>query len=531
MVDQQYWIAASREITLIGHGYGHGHGMSQYGAQGAALQGLTNEEILAFYYPGTKLEQTTGKIRVLISADTSPDLIVQPADGLAVRDLGDGSTHALPAVDGATRWRVKPGSDGVDRVAYFNGSWHVVRLDGRATLAGSGEFFASEPITLVLPSGSRTYRGFLRLAVNSDGGRDTVNVVSMDDYARGVVPYEMPPSWEPEAVQSQAVAARSYGAWSRSAHASQYYQICDTTMCQVYNGVDGEDPRSNDASSATAGQILTYKGKPAFTQFSSSNGGWMSAGSAPYLVSKEDPYDGWEGNPVHDWKITVDAAKLENTYPSIGRLQRIVVTERDGGGEWRGRVWKLKLVGTDASVEIYGESMRYLLGLRSTWFSVAPTQILMRWERIGGVDSVLGQVEAPEAEVSGGYAQRFTGGRIYYSSATGARELYGIVLTKYRKLGAAGSQLGLPVTPTRKVLDGYAARFVNGSLYGREGKGVVLLLADISDRYAEYGGPNTDLGWPISAMKETETGLRVDFQHGFIEYFTATDSTRVVVKD
>ena len=40
-------------ITLTGHGFGHGHGLSQYGAQGAALQGLTWQQILEFYYPGT----------------------------------------------------------------------------------------------------------------------------------------------------------------------------------------------------------------------------------------------------------------------------------------------------------------------------------------------------------------------------------------------------------------------------------------------------------------------------------------------
>src|SRR4051812_38473309 len=40
-------------LTVTGHGWGHGHGMSQYGARGAALAGLTSAQILAFYYPGT----------------------------------------------------------------------------------------------------------------------------------------------------------------------------------------------------------------------------------------------------------------------------------------------------------------------------------------------------------------------------------------------------------------------------------------------------------------------------------------------
>ena len=67
-VSQSYAVA--RTVVLSGHGFGHGHGMSQYGAQGAAKQGLTYKQIIDFYYPSTTWSQVTGKVRVLISADT-----------------------------------------------------------------------------------------------------------------------------------------------------------------------------------------------------------------------------------------------------------------------------------------------------------------------------------------------------------------------------------------------------------------------------------------------------------------------------
>ena len=38
-VNQSYWVPVSEQIVVLGHGFGHGHGMSQYGAQGAALAG------------------------------------------------------------------------------------------------------------------------------------------------------------------------------------------------------------------------------------------------------------------------------------------------------------------------------------------------------------------------------------------------------------------------------------------------------------------------------------------------------------
>ena len=53
------------------------------------------------------------------------------------------------------------------------------------------------------------YRGGMHLTVEGSGVR-AINVVSMNDYVKGVVPAEMPPLWPLEAVKAQAVAARSY---------------------------------------------------------------------------------------------------------------------------------------------------------------------------------------------------------------------------------------------------------------------------------------------------------------------------------
>src|SRR5690348_11016819 len=61
-------VAPDGKFTLELRGIGHGHGMSQYGARGAALQGKTYQQILAFYYPKTTLRTVSGgAIRVRIS--------------------------------------------------------------------------------------------------------------------------------------------------------------------------------------------------------------------------------------------------------------------------------------------------------------------------------------------------------------------------------------------------------------------------------------------------------------------------------
>ena len=354
-------VPSTAWITITGHGYGHGHGMSQYGAEGAARAGLTFRQIAQFYYPGTSWGEATGRVRVQISADTTNDLVVRTRSGLTLRDAGTGQNTVLPD-NGATRWRIAVNRQGRNAVAFFTDRWRRYRF-----LSGEGAFAAGGgPVTLVTPSGNLRYRGWLRSTAGN-----TINIVTLEAYLRGVVPKEMPATWSPAAVQAQAVAARTYAAYER---AHRTTPLCDTTSCQVYGGYDAEHPASNAAIAATRGLALMYAGEPAFTQFASSSGGWTSAGSVPYLVAKEDPYDGWTGNSVHTWSLRVQDGVLERAWPSIGNLQRVVVLDRDGNGQWGGRVSSIRIVGGKGRVTITGDTLRSTLGLRSTWvnFKVMP---------------------------------------------------------------------------------------------------------------------------------------------------------------
>ena len=346
----------------------------------------------------------------------------------------------------------------------------------------------------------------------------------MDTYVKGVIPAEMPASWHPEAVKAQAVAARTYAAWSRAEAFSRYYQICDTTSCQVYSGVDGEDPRGNSAVAATARQILTHDGEPAFTQFSASRGGWTSAGSVPYLPAQEDPYDGHDANPVHEWEVAVDAGRLEKAYPALGRLKRIRVVSRDGNGEWRGRVWELVLDGSQADRTMSGDSFRWMFGLRSSWFTIDPTPIMVRYDELGG-RSALGDVRSAELAVPKGSVQRFDKGRIYWSRATGARELFGPVLAGYRELDGPHGRLGMPTTGVQPRKAGVRAKFVGGVIWSSEATGTVAVMGAIADRYLREGALRSGLGWPVRSNQPTRTGERVDFQHGWIKWNETTGAT------
>jgi SpoIID/LytB domain protein len=374
---QSYPVPASGAYMLTGHGFGHGRGMSQYGAYGAAARGVGYRAILRHYYPGTSTAVAGGRLRVLVTSDTTPDLVVSPAPGLRVHDLGSGATYRLPVVPGATRWRLGVEADRTV-LDYRTSRWHRYAAGGRPALVGDGQLDADGPLTLWTPSGSSAYRGGLRAASPPPGtvtrdARDTVNVVSLEDYLRAVVPAEMPPSWSLEAVKAQAVAARTYAVWSRDQRSRRSWQICDTVSCQVYRGVAGEHPRADVAVARTARQVLTYGGRAAFTQFSASNGGWSAAGSRPYLVARPDPYDDHPANPVHSWSTRLSASRVTRAFPRLGRLQRLVVTRRDGHGRWGGRVLTIVLDGSRRDVTLSGDRFRWVFSLRSTWFSAGRT--------------------------------------------------------------------------------------------------------------------------------------------------------------
>jgi SpoIID/LytB domain protein len=342
--------------------------MSQYGAQGAALSGLTARQILDFYYPGTSTGSTSGYVRVWTTADTSPGVYVRPSAGLRARSLSTNTAWTLPTSSTITSWILAPYGDHQTRLSYYRSTtrkWVLWK-----TLAGMGQFegrYESSVVTMVLPNGSTAaYRGRLRTADRAGTDLDTINVPTMEYYLRGVVPKEAITTWRPAALQAQAIAARTYAASQLRSHND--FDLCDTVACQVYGGYAAEVASTNSAVVATSNQIRTYAGTPILAQFSSSNGGYSTPGDQPYLVAKEDPYDGYpgNGNPNSNWTVSLDRAATEAKV-GVGTITEINVLERNGYGTWGGRVLSVEIRGTAGTKTFSGDELRFLLGLKSTW--------------------------------------------------------------------------------------------------------------------------------------------------------------------
>jgi stage II sporulation protein D len=333
--------ASAGTVFLVdGRGWGHGVGMSQYGARGYAQAGWRYQRILAHYYPGTKLQ--------LVPARPVRVLLVQGKAAVVVS-----SSKPFKVVDARGKAkRLKPGRQRV--------------VAGRLAPLRSPLRFVPGAAPLELDGSA--YRG--SLLVHRAGARLTVvNRLPLDRYLRGVVPWEMPDDWHPQALRAQAVVARSYAL--ATLKPGTLFDLYADTRSQVYGGIQAEAATTNRAIGATAGQVLFWNGRVATTFYHSTSGGrtvsiaeaWPRATAVPYLVSVADPYDTLSKH--HRWGPFLLTPAEVGAKVGMPRLRDLVVTRGPSG-----RAVSVRLQGIRASRAIAADDFRRELGLRSTWFTV-----------------------------------------------------------------------------------------------------------------------------------------------------------------
>ncbi len=134
--------------------------------------------------------------------------------------------------------------------------------------------------------------------------------VPLERYVRGVVSAEMPSSWPAPALEAQAIASRTY---ALTAHAGgSRFDVYSDTRSQMYRGVAAETAATNAAVTATAGQIVTYAGRPATTYYFASSGGmtediqnsFLGSTPEPWLLGVADAYE----TKASDWKLSITFA-------------------------------------------------------------------------------------------------------------------------------------------------------------------------------------------------------------------------------
>lgn len=179
------------------------------------------------------------------------------------------------------------------------------------------------------------YRGGFRYERVGGGDLTVVNIVDIEEYVKGVIPYEMNNAWPLEALKAQAVCARSYAYnnVSESRHSSNHFDLCATEDCQVYRGLGSgvasyqANDRTDRAVEETAGLYGLYNGSPIVAYYSSSHGGgseridnvW-NIKFQPYLCGVVDPYEQLVAslNPKSHWTVSYTREQLTQRLQSQG---------------------------------------------------------------------------------------------------------------------------------------------------------------------------------------------------------------------
>ena len=475
---------AAGEVEFVGGGFGHGIGLSQYGAQGMALDGYTGAQIATHYFAGTSIEQVAD----VLPAD---NFLLTYAQPLWVGLLQNKLTFQFRAIggdlelcqagdgEGACPKSVTP-KDGELWSFTFDGSQCQFEYNG-SPQGNPGDCSASiswaEGTRVELPDlGLSFAHGTLK--IRPVGSLPTLRfhvslAVDIEDYIAGID--EMPPSWAPAALEAQAIAARSYAIakaqqretgdrvgtladpglstyWKNKC----YCHVRRTATDQVYNGWDQEqEPTWVAAATATAGQVLTHPNS-SFTQngvieafYTSSSvgvtetnvGGFGSSVQYPYLVSVDDYWASDPGfNPKAIWSKTATTATILSKLTATTRAWHADFDTLTGAalvnGPPEATVRFTGLTGgVESSVDVPGWWLRSSFGLTSPqvhtlWFSGV--------HRLWGADRY-----ATAADVS---ADTFPSGVPVVFIADG--ESFPDALSA----GAAASALGGPVLLTRKTV-------------------------------------------------------------------------------
>ena len=228
-------------------------------------------------------------------------------------------------------------------------------------------------------NGSR-YRGNLVLSVNSGGFTfDAINFIPVESYLKGVVGAEMPSYWEPQALQAQAVAARTYCRYIKKRFGlKRQWDVKATQASQVYKGISSETRSVIDAVDKTAGRVLLYRTLNGRTDIFPTYYGSNCAGHTensknvfgdffPPLVGVSCGYCRRISRPKNFfWDMVkfnkADASKkLLKRYPNLKKLGKIKNIEPTAKSSYDGfeRITSIKLTGENGKTDsLKGEDFR-----------------------------------------------------------------------------------------------------------------------------------------------------------------------------
>lgn len=305
--------------------------------------------LTAFLLPAFLCARDPQIITILIERNQKSVNISSP-DGMTAADMRTGRRVLFPK---GSSYRAEPAGGGVK-----------IR----------GEIFGA--MVRLIPSGEsvrvngRAFRDSIILQ-NEASLLSAINEIGVESYLCGVLPRELSPSWDEEALKAQAVVSRTYIMANLGRFSKQGYDLTACENSQVYGGLDCEQGSTSEAVRATGGEVIKYRGDIARVYFHADAAGhtespefvWGSSEPPPYLKGQREPVR--EKTPYSSWEYEItfeEVARIlsKNGYKT-GKIKRVVVKNKTGSG----RVKNFMVYSASGKTEIKSGKFRTMLGGRN----------------------------------------------------------------------------------------------------------------------------------------------------------------------
>ncbi|MBZ5749475.1 SpoIID/LytB domain-containing protein [Metabacillus rhizolycopersici] len=184
---------------------------------------------------------------------------------------------------------------------YLSGEGMKQRIDGSLVLIPE-TYDIDHSVTM----NKRSYLGAMEIELEENKYIRPINQLPLEDYLKGVVPFEVYPTWGLETLKAQALAARTYA----FSHLNE--EMDDTIKYQVYGGFTWNE-NTTKAVEQTTNEVITFQHQLIDALYSASNGGitennahvWGGEAMS-YFPVKRDPYD-----PTEPWQYTIHKTQID----------------------------------------------------------------------------------------------------------------------------------------------------------------------------------------------------------------------------
>lgn len=215
--------------------------------------------------------------------------------------------------------------------------------------------------------------------VSGDQYLTVVNYVDIEDYTKGVIPYEMYTFWPEEALKAQAMCARNFVATSFDRYRAYGFDVTADVYSQVYKGIGDATDKTNAAVESSEGKYIRYEGALCQTFFFSSDGGATESAenvwgiSVPYLTGVFDPYEADVETYAEAWNYVCTPEDLQTMVNVRESVDMDLIKEVNCVYTDMGNIQSITFVDVNDKIHtVDGNRCNYVMGAKSQRFTVVP---------------------------------------------------------------------------------------------------------------------------------------------------------------